>query len=180
MAVQKTQQPELESPGGGCAGIPRPQAYQTNEVAIKVGRCSRCGRPLRDPASVKRGMGPVCYGRSKGGIFDRLLDAPDEEWAEREEALRRGVEVDLGQNWSWLVRRDDVVVRVPARISVRYNAERDRYEAYARIFDPRGAYDEILYSGKDIQAAYRAAVQAGPQMEALVYRATRAVRRRVA
>lgn len=60
MAVQKTQQPELESPGGGCGSIPRLQAYQTNEIAIKVGRCTRCGRPLRDPVSMQRGMGPVC------------------------------------------------------------------------------------------------------------------------
>jgi hypothetical protein len=29
-----------------------------------VGKCIRCGRKLTDPASIKRGMGPVCWGKS--------------------------------------------------------------------------------------------------------------------
>jgi len=29
-----------------------------------VVKCSKCGRPLKDPESIKLGMGPVCSGRS--------------------------------------------------------------------------------------------------------------------
>jgi len=118
-------------------------------------------------------MGPVCWARSKGGTFDRLLDASDEKWQKREELLRAGGEEDLGANWRWPLLVDGVTITVQARISVRYNAERDRYEAYARVFHPTAPYDEVLYSGKDVRAAYRAAVQMGPEMEARAYRATR-------
>ena len=37
---------------------------------MKKPRCSKCGRPLSDPKSIARGMGPVCAGltgrRGKG------------------------------------------------------------------------------------------------------------------
>ncbi len=31
------------------------------------GVCSRCGRPLTDPESVQRGLGPICFERMVGG-----------------------------------------------------------------------------------------------------------------
>lgn len=31
------------------------------------GRCSRCGRPLTDPESIERGLGPICAERAMGG-----------------------------------------------------------------------------------------------------------------
>jgi len=31
------------------------------------GECSRCGRELTDPASIERGLGPVCAERAMGG-----------------------------------------------------------------------------------------------------------------
>lgn len=30
--------------------------------------CSHCGRPLNDPVSISRGVGPECYGRSTGSV----------------------------------------------------------------------------------------------------------------
>lgn len=36
-----------------------------NDVEARVGRCSRCGRPLRDPVSVQRGVGPICAARMR-------------------------------------------------------------------------------------------------------------------
>src|SRR5690606_19457919 len=113
------------------------------DLEIKAGSCTRCGRGLKDPVSLRRGMGPVCWARSRGGTFDRLLDASDEEWQTREDLLRAGGEEDLGANWRWPLFVDGVTITVQARISVRYDRERDRYEAYARVFDPRAPYDEV-------------------------------------
>jgi len=38
---------------------------------MTITRCSRCHRPLRDPASIARGMGPTCAAkaaRNAGGV----------------------------------------------------------------------------------------------------------------
>ena len=38
---------------------------------MTITRCSRCGRPLRHPVSIARGMGPTCAAkalRSAGGV----------------------------------------------------------------------------------------------------------------
>lgn len=41
------------------------------ENAIVGARCCICHRALRDPVSVKRGIGPVCWARDKlQGKFD--------------------------------------------------------------------------------------------------------------
>ena len=32
-------------------------------VGSAVSVCARCGRPLTDPISIERGLGPVCFGR---------------------------------------------------------------------------------------------------------------------
>jgi len=55
-----------------------------------VGECGRCGRKLTNPHSIARGLGPICYKRSGGGIFDSDMMASEEEWADRAEDLRRG------------------------------------------------------------------------------------------
>jgi hypothetical protein len=34
-------------------------------------QCSRCGRPLIDPWSIKAGIGPICIKRALTEIFDR-------------------------------------------------------------------------------------------------------------
>jgi hypothetical protein len=33
---------------------------------MEKARCIKCGRPLRDPESIARGMGPECAGESRG------------------------------------------------------------------------------------------------------------------
>jgi hypothetical protein len=33
---------------------------------MEVARCKKCGRPLRDPESIARGMGPECAGSTGG------------------------------------------------------------------------------------------------------------------
>ncbi|MDI6872561.1 MAG: DUF6011 domain-containing protein, partial [Bacillota bacterium] len=35
-----------------------------NETKQRATECTRCGRPLKDPVSVDRGMGAVCWARS--------------------------------------------------------------------------------------------------------------------
>lgn len=43
-------------------------------------RCGMCGKPLKNPKSVRRGIGPVCYSKlQKGELKDKL---------DRVEALR--------------------------------------------------------------------------------------------
>ncbi|HEY8414370.1 MAG TPA: DUF6166 domain-containing protein [Thermaerobacter sp.] len=36
-----------------------------SEAILQASRCSRCGRPLKDPVSIQRGMGPICAGRAQ-------------------------------------------------------------------------------------------------------------------
>ena len=44
----------------------RPQEAERLEAALAVeGRCRRCGRSLRDPESVARGIGPECVTREE-------------------------------------------------------------------------------------------------------------------
>lgn len=33
---------------------------------VQASRCARCGRPLTDPESIARGMGPVCAEKAGG------------------------------------------------------------------------------------------------------------------
>jgi hypothetical protein len=44
-------------------------------VTDKVGRCARCHRVLKDPVSVDRGLGPVCY--RKGDLQVTLPEQMD-------------------------------------------------------------------------------------------------------
>jgi len=61
----------------------------------KVGYCSRCKKPLSNPASVEAGMGPICRGhggKMKDDVCKReeFADGPvvgDDDWLELSEAL---------------------------------------------------------------------------------------------
>ncbi|NPV30757.1 MAG: hypothetical protein HPY58_14165, partial [Firmicutes bacterium] len=63
---------------------------EIKETDQGVGTCARCKRKLTNPHSVARSLGPVCYGKSGGGIFDADLQADEKEWARREELLKAG------------------------------------------------------------------------------------------
>ncbi|MBX5436755.1 MAG: hypothetical protein IRZ33_06005 [Alicyclobacillaceae bacterium] len=126
-------------------------------------KCRRCGRALRDEQSVARGMGPVCYRRSGGGVFDKDLQADDAEWARRAALLERGGEIDLGANWPYLAEDG---AHYQMRISVRY--QDGKYEAYGALDDwARGERREVLIDrGADLRRVYESAVLAGPQYAA--------------
>jgi hypothetical protein len=51
---------ELHCPYGGAEEVERAVALAHRSI----GKCSVCGRRLSDPASVDRGMGPVCSGKT--------------------------------------------------------------------------------------------------------------------
>lgn len=41
-------------------------------------KCARCVRALKDPVSIERGIGPVCYAKLGGGVFNQGLNATEE------------------------------------------------------------------------------------------------------
>ncbi|WP_353733696.1 DUF6011 domain-containing protein [Syntrophothermus sp.] len=41
----------------------------------------RCNRVLSNPHSIARSLGPVCYKKAGGGVFDADLQADDNEWS---------------------------------------------------------------------------------------------------
>lgn len=41
------------------------------EKVLQSVSCFRCGRPLTDPVSIERGMGPHCYGAVTGSLHER-------------------------------------------------------------------------------------------------------------
>lgn len=138
-------------------------------------KCARCGRKLTDPTSVRRGMGPVCWAACKGDVFEKDLEASDEEWAEREQDLKAGAEIDFGCNWRYMP--DPNSLPVSGRISLRYVGSEDCFEAYAHVPIPE-PHEISLGKSRDIRIAYEIAVRSGPEMEATAYRMTRAARRR--
>lgn len=135
--------------------------------------CVRCHRKLSDPASVKRGMGPVCWAQSNGDVFEKDLEVSEEEWARREELLRNGGEIDFGVNWEYPIEGDMIPARM--RVSVRY---RDGvFEAYGFLVTVH-KYDEVLFARcADIRDAYRAAVLAGPESNAKAHASRKAASR---
>jgi len=145
-------------------------------VARGVTNCARCGRTLTDPVSVKRGLGPVCYGLSGGGIFDGNMDVPDEEWARREKLLEAGGEIDLGVNWQYPVQ--GIGVGYTMRVSVRFRE--GQYEAYGfvnRYGHPDGDDEIVFCRSLVLKEAYQAAIEAGPRFTAMAHRARqRAIR----
>lgn len=139
-------------------------------VARGVTNCARCGRTLTDPVSVKRGLGPVCYGLSGGGIFDGNMDVPDEEWARRERLIVAGGEVDFGVNWRYPV--EGIGVGYTMRVSVRFHE--GRFETYGhvnRYGHPDGDDEVVFVRTTDLKEAYQAAIEAGPRYTAMAHRA---------
>lgn len=58
------------------------QSRLSGGLGSAVSRCQMCGRPLKDPRSVERGMGPVCGGKNAasdsedGRPYDRFINHP--------------------------------------------------------------------------------------------------------
>lgn len=144
--------------------------------AIKsAGRCACCGRALTDPQSVARSMGPVCWGKCNGDVFEADLDASDEEWARRQQLLLRGGESDLGVNWRFT--DGPLQVPLPMRVSMRHKD--GAFEAYGSVAFVGSEVKEIVFArGQDIRAVWREAVNAGPRCNAETERIAQANRRR--
>lgn len=143
--------------------------------------CARCGHHLADPDSVRRGMGPDCWVKCGGDVYEKAIDVSPDEWADRENLLRyRGGETEFGAFWPYI---DDEHALVDVmRVAVRYVAYTGFFEAYGTITGLDGHTREIVFlQSTDIRAAYEAAVMAGPQAKARAYKAqrdsARAVRR---
>lgn len=130
----------------------------------------RCNRTLKNPHSIARSLGPVCYKASGGGVFDSDLNASDEEWARREELLKAGGEIDLGVNWDYPV-PGTFLRSCYMRVSVRYKD--GAFEAYGSIKRLGESQEEemVFASGQDLKAVYREAIAAGPTTTAQAYRA---------
>lgn len=141
-----------------------------------TGTCARCGRILKDPLSIKRSFGPVCFEKVGGNVFESDMDASAEEWAERERLLQNGGEIDYGSNWKYRVTDGQVISMM---VSVRANG--DNYEAYGNISayrilpgkECKGVFEEqeVLFArDADIKAVVKAAIEAGPICTALAER----------
>ena len=121
-------------------------------------KCARCGRALKDPVSIERGIGPICYEKSGGGVFDADLNVDEKEWQRREELLKHGGEIYLGVNWDY-PDPGNLIRGYTMRVSLRY---RDgAFEAYGRMYKA-GRYKSNLERSADIKTAYKAAILAGP------------------
>lgn len=141
--------------------------------------CARCHRKLTNPASVRRGMGPVCWSLSNGDVFEKDLEASPEEWARREQHLRNGGEIDLGCNWQYIDYDPNKALQLPLtmRVSVRYKD--GAFEAYGHIHRFDGGSEEIVFARcADVRDAYQAAVLAGPESNAKAYAARKAAMRK--
>jgi hypothetical protein len=140
------------------------------EIKQRATECTRCGRPLRDPVSVDRGMGKVCWAKSQGDVFEKDLEATPEEWARREHVLRIGGEIDLGANWPWIdpekAETHALVLPQQMRVSLRFNRTNGLFEAYGEVT----GREVMVSSHSDLKDAYRAAVNLGPGSEAAAYR----------
>ncbi len=137
------------------------------------GKCSRCGKALKDPVSVMRGMGPICWALAKGEIFEHDMDAPEEEWTRRDHVLRRGGEIDLGVNWRYIDHNPEMALQIPQNMRVSLRFANGVFEAYGAI-SGWGEEREIVFGqAADVRTAYRLAINAGPQSEAVSYRVQR-------
>lgn len=150
------------------------QHYGTKSGASRqASNCCRCGRRITDPASLSRGMGPICWTESQGDVFESDLQATDEEWVRREQVLRRGGEIDLGANWRYVEHDESMALQFPQqmRVSVRY---RDgAFEAYGQVSWGGISREVVFLRSLDVQTAYAAAVQAGPASNAAAHRSLR-------
>ncbi|OPY63645.1 MAG: hypothetical protein A4E56_00368 [Pelotomaculum sp. PtaU1.Bin065] len=128
--------------------------------------CIRCGHRLKDPKSIKRGIGSICYRDSGGGTFDGDMDAVPEEWQRREQILKRGGEIDLGVNWQYPVPGD----MLPANMRVSIRCNDGFFEAYGCVLKTDGNEEILFARGTDLKDIYRVAVEAGPSCTAQAYR----------
>lgn len=148
-----------------------PMIADDRGLAKSAGSCARCGRRLTNPHSVARSLGPVCYRKSGGGMFDRDMQASDAEWERRAEDLRRGGEVDFGW-WDCvqgMTEYGPAILQRAMRVSVRF---RDgAFEAYGVLAQVEPPVEQIFYRGNDIRECWRAAIAAGPESSAAAYRA---------
>lgn len=142
----------------------------------RVGQCRVCGRRLTDPASVARGIGPICWRKAGGGLFERVMEADERTWAERERILKNGGEYDLGSNWQMDIQES--LVPLKARVSIRWNPEQHVYEVYAvGWFGHERREERVLFSSPNIKEAFLAGVQAGPELTASALARQRALAR---
>lgn len=175
LAAKRAPLLEAEERQGTESDVYTPSVAHLGAEGKTVGTCLRCHRRLTNPHSVARMLGPVCYRKAGGGAFDADLEASDQEWADREEFLRRGCEEDFGY-WDWVEQTPDgpVIVTRAMRVSVRW---RDgAFEAYGEALVAEQAREQVFYRGPDVREAWRAAVAAGPESNARAY----AVRRELA
>lgn len=130
--------------------------------------CMRCNRILSNPRSIARSLGPVCYKKSGGGVFDADLQADEKEWARREELLKAGGEIDLGVNWDY-PDPGNMIRGYSMRVSVRFKD--GAFEAYGCLYKP-GKEEEVVFArGQDLKVIYREAIAAGPTATAQAYQA---------
>jgi len=141
----------------------------TMEQAQKSDRCMRCNRALSNPHSIARCLGPKCYKKAGGGVFDADLQADDKEWARREELLKAGGEIDLGVNWDY-PDPGNMIRSYHMRVSVRYKD--GAFEAYGCLMKPGKDQEEVVFArGQDLKVIYREAIAAGPTATAQAYQA---------
>jgi len=135
-----------------------------------MNKCVRCNRNLKDPVSVKRGMGPICWAASSGDVFEKDLEADEQEWSRRERTLKDGGEIDLGCNWQYIDYDPEMALQLPVRmrVSIRFQAGAGAFEAYGVAFYPGEEKEIIFERSTDIKTVYRAAVLAGPHSNAAV------------
>lgn len=134
--------------------------------------CARCKRPLKNPSSIARSLGPVCYKKSGGGVFDADMQVDEQEWARREELLKKGGEIDFGVNWDY-PDPGNLIRSCTMRVSVRYKD--GAFEAYGSLFkySSKESEEVIFARGQDLKAIYREAIAAGPTATAQAYQARR-------
>lgn len=132
-------------------------------------RCMRCNRVLSNPHSIARSLGPVCYKKAGGGVFDADLQADDNEWSRREKLLKAGGEIDLGVNWDY-PDPGNMIRSYRMRVSVRYKD--GAFEAYGCLMKPGKEHEEVVFArGQDLKVIYREAIAAGPTATAQAYQA---------
>lgn len=141
--------------------------------------CTRCGRRLTDPTSVARSMGPDCWAKSGGDIFEGDLEVSDEEWARRDELLRHGGEIDLGCTWRFDPSTDEKPC-LPCNIRISVRFVNGAFEAFGTLLwsgDYVSGTEVVFSRSDDLRTAYRAAVNAGPMCDAQIQRLERTARR---
>ena len=104
--------------------------------------CLRCGRPLTDPVSIERSIGPECYGQVTGSVHERKGDPLSDRVAAAEErvidAQARGNDSDVDRAWKDLHAATEAVQERAA-----FEAKLKRDEEFARAADAAAKYPSI-------------------------------------